>query len=158
VVVQGDYGDIGKTLFTSSHGTYSVLAGVRVPIYAGGRSKADTDQAEITLRSKKNALEDLRGRVEYEVRNALLDLQSAAEQVSVARNNVDLANQTLTQARDRFTAGVSDNIEAVQAQQLLAQANENYIGSLNAHNAAKIALAAALGAAEESVPAYLGLQ
>jgi outer membrane protein TolC len=158
VVVQGDYGDIGKTLFTSAHGTYSLVAGVRVPIYSGGRSKADADQAEVTLRTRKNALEDLRGRVEYEVRNALLDLQSAAEQVAVARNNVDLANQTLTQARDRFSAGVTDNIEAVQAQQLLAQANENYIGSLNAHNAAKIALAAALGASEESVPEYLGLK
>jgi len=158
VVVEGDYGDIGKTLFTSSHGTYSVLAGVRVPIYAGGRAKADTDQAEITLRTMKNALDDLRGRVDYEVRNAVLDLESAAQQVTVARDNVDLANQTLLQARDRFSAGVTDNIEVVQAQQLLAQANENYIGSLNAHNAAKIALAAALGIAEDGVPQYLGLK
>jgi outer membrane protein TolC len=158
LVVEGDYGDIGRTLFTGSHGTYSLLAGVRVPIYDGGRTRTDLDQAEIALRSKKNALEDLRGRVDYEVRNAVLDLQSAAEQVAVARTNVDLANETLAQARDRFSAGVSDNIEAVQAQQRLAQANENYIGSLSAHNAAKIALASALGAAEESVPLYLGLK
>ncbi len=157
VVVQADYGDIGTTL-ASSHGTYSVLAGVRVPVYAGGRTRSDIDQAEAALRNSKNGVEDLRGRIDFEIRNALLDLQSAETQVNVARNNADLANQTLTQARDRFNAGVTDTIEVVQAQQLLASANENYIGSLNQHNAAKIALATALGVAEENVPKYLSLQ
>ncbi|MGA2715195.1 MAG: TolC family protein [Bryobacteraceae bacterium] len=157
VVVQGDYGDIGPTL-ANSHTTYSLLAGVRFPIYAGGRSQTDIDQAEAVLSTKKNAMEDLRGRIDYEVRNALLDLQSAADQVAVARTNVDLATETLAEARDRFAAGVTDNIEVVQAQQLLAAANENYIGSLNAHNGAKIALATALGTAEEGVPQYLNLK
>ncbi len=157
VVVQADYGDIGKTL-VDSHGTYSVLAGVRVPIYSGGRSRADVDQAEAVLRNSRNAMEDLRGRIDYEVRNALLDLQSAETQVAVARVNADLANQTLTQARDRFTAGVTDTIEVVQAQQSLAAADENYIGALGAHNAAKIALATAAGVAEENVPQYLNLR
>ncbi len=157
VVVQADFGDIGSTL-VHSHETYSVLAGVRVPIYAGGRTRADVEQAEAVLRNKKNALEDLRGRIDYEVRSALLDLQSAADQVAVAKTNVDLATETLAQARDRFGAGVTDNIEVVQAQQLLASANENYIGSLNAHNGAKIALATALGGGEEGVPQYLNLK
>ncbi len=157
VVVQADYGDIGSTL-ADSHGTYDVLAGVHVPIYAGGRAATDIAQAETVLHTKKNALDDLRGRIDYEVRNALLDLQSAAEQVAVATTNLNLATQTLTQARDRFAAGVVENIEVVQAQQLLAAANENYIGSLNAHNQAKIALATALGTAEESVPTYLNLK
>ncbi len=157
VVVQADYGDIGQTL-ANSHGTYSVLAGVRVPIYAGGRTRSDIEQAEAVLRDKKNVVEDLRGRIDYEVRSAVLDLQSAADQVAVSKNNVDLATETLMQARDRFAAGVTDNIEAVQAQQLLAAANENYIGSLNAHNGAKIALATALGVAEEGVPQYLNLK
>ncbi|MDP9115516.1 MAG: TolC family protein, partial [Acidobacteriota bacterium] len=150
VVVQGDYGDIGSTL-ASSHGTYSVLAGVRFPIYAGGRAQSDIAQAEAVLRNKKNAREDLRGRIDYEVRGALLDLQSAADQVAVAGTNVELATETLSEARDRFGAGVTDNIEVVQAQQLLAAANENYISSLNGHNGAKIALATALGLAEEGV-------
>ncbi len=157
VVVQADYGDIGSTL-VNSHGTYSIRGGVRFPIYAGGRTRTDIDQAEVVLRNKKNALEDLRGRIDYEVRSALLDLQSAADQVAVARTNVDLATETLEQSRDRFGAGVTDNIEVVQAQQLLAAANENYIASLNAHNGAKIALATALGVAEEGVPQYLNLK
>jgi outer membrane protein TolC len=100
---------------------------------------------------------NLRGRIDYEVRDALLDLQSAADQVVVAKTNVDLATETLVEARDRFWAGVTDNIEMAQAQQLLAAANENYLGSLNAHNRAKIALADALGVAEEGVPQYLNL-
>jgi outer membrane protein TolC len=157
VVVQADYGDIGKTL-AASHGTYSVVAGMRFPIYAGGRAQADIADASAVLHNKKNALEDLRGRIDYEVRGALLDLQSAADQVVVARTNVDLATETLTEARDRFGAGVTDNIEVVQAQQLMAAANENYIASLNGHNGAKIALATALGVAEEGVPTYLGLK
>ena len=157
VVVEGNYGDIGNTL-AASHGTYSLVAGVRVPIYAGGRTRTDVAEAETVLRNKKNAVEDLRGRVDYEVRNAVLDLQSAADQVAVAQRNADLANQTLIQARDRFGAGVTDNIEVVQAQQLLASANENYIASLAAHNAAKIALATALGVAEQGVPQYLNLK
>jgi len=157
VVAQADYGAIGST-FASSHGTYSVLAGVRIPVYAGGRARTDTEQAETVLRNRKNTLEDLRGRIDSEVRTALLDLQSAADQVTVAQSNVDLANQTLTQARDRFGAGVTDSIEVVQAQQLLAVANENYIASLSAHSGAKIALATALGTAEEGVPQYLNLK
>jgi outer membrane protein TolC len=157
VVVEANYGDMGSTL-VNSHGVYSVLAGVRFPIYTGGRTRSDVDQAEAVLRNRKNALEDLRGRIDYEVRSALLDLQSSADQVAVAKTNVDLATETLVEARDRFGAGVTDNIEVVQAQQLLAAANENYIGSLNAHNGAKIALATALGVAEEGVPQYLNLK
>ena len=78
--------------------------------------------------------------------------------MTVAGTNVDLANQTLVQARDRFSAGVTDNLEVVQAQQSLAAANENYIGALGAHNAAKIALATAVGTAEEGVPKVLNLK
>jgi outer membrane protein TolC len=157
VVVEGDYGVVGST-FAESHGTYSLVAGVRVPIYAGGRTRSDVEQAEAVLRNRKNAVEDLRGRIDSEVRSAVLDLRSAADQVAVAQRNADLANQTLLQARDRFSAGVTDNIEVIQAQQLLAAANENYISSLSAHNAAKIALATALGIAEQGVPQYLNLK
>jgi outer membrane protein TolC len=135
-----------------------LVAGVRFPIYSGGRIRTDVEQAETILRNRRNTVEDLRGRVDFEVRSALLDLQSAADQVNVARVNADLAAQTLVQARDRFGAGVTDNIEVVQAQQLLAAANDNYISSLNAHNAAKIALATALGVAEQGVPQYLNLK
>ena len=157
VVVAGDYGDIGRTL-AESHGTYSLVAGVRLSVLDGGRTQSNIDQANAVLRNKKNVLEELRGRIDYEVRTAVLDLESAASQVEVARQNADLSRETLLQARDRFTAGVTENIEVIQAQQLLAGANENYIAAMNQHNAAKIALATALGIAEEGVPQYLNLK
>ena len=107
------------------------------------------------IAGKRAQLENLRGQIEYEVRIALLDLNAADEQVQVARSSVDLAEQTLTQARDRFTAGVADNLEVVQAQEAVASANESYISSLYSHNLAKIELARAMGFAEEGVRQYL---
>src|SRR5207302_5564291 len=103
----------------------------------------------------RSQLGDLRGRIDYEVRSALLDLAAAAEQVEVARTSVDLAEQTLTQSQDRFAAGVADNLEVVQAQETVASAHESYIQSLYAHNLAKVELAYAIGAAEEGIKRFL---
>jgi outer membrane protein TolC len=75
--------------------------------------------------------------------------------VAVAKSNLDLANETLEQARDRFTAGVTDNIEVVQAQQSVAGANDNLIFALYSHNLAKVALARALGAAEQGIRQFM---
>ena len=79
------------------------------------------------------------------MRAAFLDIRTAADQVAVARDNLDLANQTLAQARDRFAAGVTDNIEVVQAQESVASANDSLISALYAHNLAKVASGARLG-------------
>jgi outer membrane protein TolC len=100
-------------------------------------------------------MENLRAQIDFDVRTALLDLNAAADQVEVARTSLDLANQTLDQARDRFTAGVADNLEVVQAQESVASANESYIGSLYAHNVAKLSIARAIGFAEQGVKQYL---
>jgi outer membrane protein TolC len=88
------------------------------------------------------------------VRTALLNLQSSAEQVNVARNNIDLADQTLAQSRDRFTAGVADSVEVVQSQETVASAHEQYISSLYNYNFAKFSLIRALGIAEQGVREY----
>jgi outer membrane protein TolC len=74
--------------------------------------------------------------------------------VAVARSNIDLAEQTLAQSRDRFKAGVADAVEVVQSQELTASAHEQYISSLYNYNFAKISLARALGAAEEGAKDY----
>ncbi len=150
----GDYGDAGIRP-GSSHGVFQVGATLEIPIFAGGRAHADALEAEASLRQSKQQLDNLRAEIDYEVRVALLDLAAAADQVEVARSSVDLSNQTLTQARDRFAAGVADNLEVVQAQEAVASANENYISSLYAHNVAKISLARAIGFAEEGVKEYL---
>jgi outer membrane protein TolC len=154
VDVAGNYGDIGVTP-GNSHGTFQVAGTLRIPIFQGGKVHADVLQAEATLRQSRQQLENLRGQIDYDVRVALLDLAAAADQVEVARSSVDLADQTLIQARDRFAAGVTDNLEVVQAQESVAAANENYISSLYAHNLAKVALARALGYAEVGVKQYL---
>lgn len=156
VAVDADYGLLGNTL-AESHGTFSITAGVRIPIYSGGKNQSDIAQAEALLHNRQHAVDELRARIEFEIRTALLDLQSAADQVTVAKRNVELAAQTLDQAKDRFAAGVASNIEVVEAQQAVAQANEDHIASMNAHTSAKIALAAALGAAETEVPRFLNL-
>jgi len=152
--IEGDYGDVGVNPATSN-GTFHVAGTVTVPIFQGGKAHADVLQAEATLRQAKARLEDLRGQIDNDIRNALLDLSAAADQVEVARSSVDLAEQTLTQAQDRFTAGVTDNLEVVQAQESVASAHENYISSLYAHNLAKVELARSLGNAEQGVKQYL---
>ena len=154
LTASGNYGDIGLNP-GNSHGSFQVSGSLNIPIFQGGRVHADVLQAEATLRRSRQQLENLRGQIDYEVRTALLDLSAAADQVEVARNSIDLADQTLTQARDRFAAGVADNLEVVQAQESVAQANENYISSLYAHNLAKVELARALGFAEQAVKQYL---
>ena len=113
-------------------------------------------QADAELQQRRSQVEDMRGRIEYEVRTAFLDLKTASDQVNVARSSVDLATQQVAQARDRFAAGVTDTIEVVQAQEALAAANENYISALFAHNLAKLSLARALGIAEEASKQFLG--
>jgi outer membrane protein TolC len=128
---------------------------LNIPIFEGGHTHSDVLEAEATLRQSRQQLENLRGQIDYEVRSARLDLVSAAEQVEVARSSVDLASQTLDQAKDRFSAGVTDSLEVVQAQEALVSAKENYISSLYSHNIAKISLAKAVGFAEEGVKQYL---
>jgi outer membrane protein TolC len=158
VDVAANFGAIGVNP-SQSNGTWQVDGGVNIPIFAGNRVHADVLQADAQLKQARSQLGDLRGRIDYEVRTALLDLDAAAQQVEVARSSVDLAQQTLTQAQDRFSAGVTDNLEVVQAQQSVASANETYIQSLYAHNLAKVELAYAIGDAEQGVKRYLkGIQ
>jgi outer membrane protein TolC len=154
VGVTGDYGDLGPTL-ASSHGTFTFQAAVKFNIFDGGRIKGDIVQAQATLKQRQDELADLGGQIDYQVRAALLDIQSAADQVAVARSNLDLANETLAQARDRFAAGVTDNIEVVQAQGSVAIANDNLISALYAHNLAKVELARALGGAEQEIQKFM---
>ncbi len=129
--------------------------GLNIPIFAGGKVHSDLLEADAQLKQVRSQLGDLRGHIDYEVRTALLDLNSAAEQVEVARSSVELAEEALTQSRDRFAAGVTDNLEVVQAQEAVAGAHESYIQSLYAHNLAKVELAHAIGDAEQGVKRYL---
>jgi len=155
VDLNSDYGTIGSSP-VQNHGTFTLTGSVRFSILDGGRIRADIDQSSAELALRKSEAADLRQRIDQDVRAALLDLQSAADQVAVARSSVDLAHQALTQAQDRFTAGVADNIEVIEAQNAVANAATTYISSVYAHNLAKVALARAVGAADRSIAEFLG--
>ena len=133
---------------------YDVRGRLTIPIFLGGSVHGDVLEAEARLEQSRQRLEDLRGQIDAEVRTALLNLQSSAEQVTVARSNMDLADQTLTQSVDRFSAGVTDSVEVVQSQEAVATAHEQYISSLYKYNYAKIFLARSLGAGEEGVKEF----
>lgn len=152
--IDANYGDIGVNP-GSSNGTWQVMGGINIPVFAGNRVHGDILQADAQLKQARDQLGDLRGRIDFEVRAALLDLNAAADQVEVARSSVELAEQALTQSQDRFSAGVTDNLEVVQAQEAVAGAHESLIQSLYAHNLAKVELAYAIGDAEQGVRRYL---
>jgi outer membrane protein TolC len=156
--VNADYGDIGSPDFGTSHGTFSAAAALNVPIFQGGRVRADTLQADSVVARRRAELADLGGRIDDEVRAASLNLTSSVDLVAVARSNVDLAHQALTQATDRFSSGIADNLEVVQAQETLAAADQSYIASLYAYNLAKLSLARSMGVAEVSGLAFLGVK
>jgi outer membrane protein TolC len=154
VSLSGDYGVIGPNPATT-HGVFAATASLNVPIWQGGRTRADIQQAEITLRQRQAELADDRGQVEQQVRNALIELETARGQVQLATSNRDYAAETLTQARDRFSAGVATTVEVVQAQEQVAGAENDYISSLFSLNLAKLSLARATGEAESEITELL---
>lgn len=152
--VSADYGLAGTIPGLSTHGVFDVRGTLTIPIFQGGKVHGDVLEADARLEQNRQRLENLRAQIDADVRVALLNVESAEEEVAVARSNIDLADQTLVQAQDRFRAGVTDTIEVVQAQEAVASAHENYISSLYRDNYAKISLARALGVAEEGVKEY----
>jgi len=149
-----DYGLAGTTSTLTTHSVFDVRGTLNFPIFQGGKVQGDEAQANAQLQQARQKLENIRGQIDMDVRTAFLNLQSSAEQVEVAKSNIDLAQQTLDQSRDRFAAGVADTVEVVQAQEQVATANDSYISSLYSYNYAKISLARALGLAEASVKEY----
>jgi outer membrane protein TolC len=148
-----DYGAGGAHLPTATQ-VFDVRGTLTIPIFQGGSVHGEILQADARLEQTQERLDNLRAQIDSDVRTALLNLQSSANLVEVARSNIDLAEATLAQSRDRFSAGVTDTVEVVQSQEAVAGAHEQYISSLYSNNLAKISLARALGAAEEGVKAY----
>ena len=155
--VDVNYGAIGTTL-GSSQGTVTVVGAVSIPIFQGTSVRAHVLEADAALKRAREELADLSGKIDYQVRTAFLNLTSANDLVAVARSNIELAGQTLVQAQDRLNAGVAGNLEVVQAQESVAMANQSYISSLFTYNSAKVSLAQAIGAAEQSALTYLGVK
>jgi outer membrane protein TolC len=148
-----DYGAAGAHPSTATQ-VFDVRGTLSIPIFQGNSVHADILQADAKLQQTRERLDNLRAQIDADIRTALFNLQSSADQVNVARSNIDLAEETLVQSKDRFSAGVTDTVEVVQSQELVASSHEQYISSLYNFNFAKISLARALGIAEAGVKEY----
>jgi outer membrane protein TolC len=154
VTTNVDYGLIGVN-FGSSHGTVDATGAVSVPVFKEFGLRGEAQQAQAQLDTQRAQLSDMNAQVDADVRDALLDIQAAQRQVEVARSSVELANEALNEAQQRYVAGVDNNLAVTQAQQSVAQANDQLVSSLYRHNLAKLSLARSLGAAE-NYKSYLG--
>jgi outer membrane protein TolC len=155
VSFSGDYGVIGPTL-GHSNGTFDVLGTASVPIFEEYKLRGDAQSAQAQLDQKQAQLNDLRGQISADVRDSILDIQAAAKQVAVSHSNVELATEALSEAQQRYAAGVADNLAVSQAQASMAQADDQYVSSLYQHNLAKLSLARALGIAQTNYKDYVG--
>ena len=155
IAFSGDYGLIGPTL-GHSHGTFDVLGTASVPLFEEAKLRGDARNAQAQLEQKQAQLNDLRGQISADVRNSILDIEAAAKQVSVARSNVELATEALSEAQQRYAAGVADNLAVSQAQTSMAQADDQLVSSLYQHNVAKLSLARAMGIAQTNYKDYVG--
>ena len=154
VKVNADYGDIGVNV-AHSHGTGNASGTLSVPLFKEFALRGEAQQAQAQLDTARAQASDRSAQVDADVRDALLDIESAQKQVGVARSSVELANEELKEAQERYANGVSDNLAVSQAQQSVAQADDQYVASLYRHNMAKLSLARALGAAGD-YKKYLG--
>lgn len=132
----------------NSHGNFMVQGTVNIPVFDGGRISGDIAQARATLQQRQAEYEDMKEKVEQDVRDALIQLRVAAGQVRLAESNRQYSRETLAQSQDRFEAGVTNTVEVVQAEQQEATAENDYISSLFAWNLARLSLARATGDAE----------
>lgn len=150
-----DYGEIGVNP-SNSYATLNATGEARGPIFEEGKLRGDARVADAQLQQKRAQLNDMEGQIRADVKDAILDIQAAEQLVTVSRSNVDLANETLKEAQERFQAGVSDNLAVSQAQSSVAQADDQYVSSLYQLNVARLSLARAVGVAQKQYKAYLG--
>jgi outer membrane protein TolC len=145
----GDWEYLGTS---TSNGipTYQYQTRVNMPIFTSGRIHAEIVKADIELRKLDQQKADLRNQIALEVKTSLLNLESARNEVQVANLGVKLSQEEVSQARDRFNAGVANNIEVIQAQDSLARANDNQIAALYRFNQARADYARAIGQAEKT--------
>ena len=155
VAISGDYGDIGTTV-GHSHGTFTATGQISAPILQVVKNRGEEQVADAQLQQSKASLSDQVQQVNADIRSAILDIQSAAKLVEATRSNVELGTEALSEAQQRFHAGVSDNLPVSEAQTQLEQANDQYISALYQHNVAKLSLARALGVAQTNYKDYLG--
>jgi len=129
--------------------TYTYQGSVNLPLFTGGRIHAEVVRADLEIRKLLEQRDDLRNQIALEVKTSLLNLRSARNEVEVANLGVQLSREEVDQARDRFKAGVANNIEVIQAQDSLSRANDNQIAALYRFNQARADVARSVGRMEK---------
>ena len=145
--VDGDW-EYQGTRLNNGIPTYNYEVALSMPLFTGGRIRAETKRADLEIQRLQQQQADLRNQIGLDVKNALINLTSARSQVQVANLGVQLSKEEVDQARDRFRAGVANNIEVIQAQDSLARANDNQIAALYRFNQARADLARSVGQME----------
>ncbi len=149
LTLDADYGAIGQT-YGGARNTFTLAGALRVPLFQGGRVAGKVLAADAALQSARAGVEDLRGRIDYDVRVAGLELKAAADRQTVAESARALAREQLHQAQDRFAAGVANNVDVVLAQEAVARAEEDWISTVYDFNLARATLGRAVGLAEDA--------
>jgi outer membrane protein TolC len=151
----GYYGVLGQ-IGGLYHGVFAATGKVSVPVFQEGQLRGEGEVAAAQVIALRQQIESLRVSIEWQIRAAMLDVESSNELVKVARSNVDLATQEVQDATDRFTAGVDDNLPVVQAQAVLAAAQSRLVQTLYQYNQSKLILARNTGVVESQYKVYLG--
>ena len=151
----GNYG-VTQIGGVGAHGTFFAIGTLSFPIFREARLRGDEEASQAQVDAANSQLEDLRGKIDQQVRSALLDVDATAKLVETARSNVELATRALSDETDRVNAGVDDNLALVTAQAVLANAQTNEVESLYQYNLSKLALARAAGVLEQQYRVYLG--
>ncbi|MGB0124179.1 MAG: TolC family protein [Silvibacterium sp.] len=140
----GNYGVTGVTGGVY-HGTFAAAGTLNIPVFHEAKFRGDRDVASAQVDELRSQMNDLTSKIDQQLRDSMLDLQSAHELVRVSKSNVDLATTALDQSAERFKAGVDDNLPVAEAQSTLAQAQVQYVNSVYQYNQAKLGLARNLG-------------
>jgi outer membrane protein TolC len=151
---QGNYGVTGVT-GALYHGTFVAAGSLNLPLFQEAKFRGDSGVAAANLTNLMQQLSALKEQINQQLRDSILDVQTATELVRVAQSNVELASKELEQTTDRFQAGVDDNLPVVQAQATLADAETTLINTTSQHNQAKLGLARNLGIVDTQYATYL---
>ncbi len=156
LAVNGFYGVLGETTGLY-HGIFTAEGSVKFPVFREAAQRGEQDTAEAQLQQLRDQEENLRGTIDAQIRTSLLDVETASQLVRVARSNVDLSQQELADARERFSAGVTDNLEVVNAEAAVTGAQAQLVSATYQFNVAKVNLARSTGVLETRYRAFLGM-
>ena len=151
LAASANYGSIGSRIVSGAQPTYDYGFSLRVPVFNGGLREARRAESLSQYRQEQIRTHDLEQQVELDVRLAFDSINSAATEVTTAREGEDLSEKELAQAKRRYQAGVANSLEVTDAQTRLDRARDNLINALYDYNVARIDLATATGKIQEYV-------